>query len=132
MTAAVIDASALVLALIGRERRAVALRRDIPGTHLHAPHLVDAECANVLRRHERGGQITPLEAAIGLEVGAVLVRHRYPHTGPVAARAWELRDNLSFYDALYVALAELLDVPLWTADARIARAPNVSCEVRVV
>jgi predicted nucleic acid-binding protein len=60
------------------------------------------------------------------------VDQRYPHTGSLADAAWELRDNVTFYDALYVALAAALDVPLLTADARLARAPGLPCQVEVV
>lgn len=62
----------------------------------------------------------------------MLVDHRYPHTGPLGERAWQLRDRLSFYDALYVALAELLGVPLLTADARLSRAHGLRCQVELV
>jgi predicted nucleic acid-binding protein len=132
MSNVVVDASALVLLLIGRDDGAAALRRRISELHLHAPHLIDAEVGNVLRRHESSGEITTLEAETGLLLGTSLVRHRYPHIGGLAKRAWALRHNLSFYDALYVALAAALGVPLLTADRRLANAPGVPCEVTVV
>lgn len=127
----VIDASAFVLALIGKTDAADRLRQRLHGMHLHAPHLIDAEVGNVLRRHERAGKISGFEAATALRAGAAMIRHRYPHTGSLAKIAWDLRTNVSFYDALYVALACGLDVPLITADARLSRAPGVPCEVEV-
>lgn len=128
----VIDASALVLALSGKTAGAAALRARLPGMHRHAPHLIDAEVGNVLRRHERSGRISRLEAYTALRAAQALVEHRYPHTGALAARAWDLRDNLSFYDALYAALADQLGVPLLTGDARLTRAPGLPCQTEFV
>jgi predicted nucleic acid-binding protein len=65
-------------------------------------------------------------------VTGVLVAHRYPHVGPLGEFAWKLRHNLSFYDALYVALAARLGAPLLTADARLSRAPDLPCAVELV
>jgi predicted nucleic acid-binding protein len=128
----VLDASALVLALVGNTDGARKLRRRLPDIRRHAPHLIDAEVGNVLRRHERVGRITALEAETALRVGAVLVDHRYPHTGALGRRAWALRDNLSFYDALYVALADYLKLPLLTGDTRLSRSPNLPCPTELV
>jgi predicted nucleic acid-binding protein len=127
----VLDASALLLALVGRTDAADSLRERLPGMRRHAPHLIDAEVGNVLRRHERRGLISAAEGRAALEAARVLVEHRYPHTGPLAELAWTWRANLTFYDALYVALAARLAVPLLTADARLARAPGLGCEVEV-
>ena len=100
--------------------------------HLHAPHFVDAELGNVLRRHEIGGLVSPVEADAARLAGTTLVRHRYEHVGALATAAWALRHNLTFYDGLYAALAGLLDVPLLTADKRLAKSPGLPCEVEVV
>ena len=132
MSVFVIDASAIAFALIDRSEPASRLRQRLPGMQLHAPHLIDAELGNVLRRHELGGLISPAEADAGRLAGAAVVRHRYPHGGRLAADAWSLRFNLTFYDALYVALAGLLQVPLLTADQRLANAPGLPCAVRIV
>lgn len=128
----VLDASALVLALIGKTDAADGLRQRLPTMRRHAPHLIDAEVGNVLRRHEQGGRISAEEARTALDAGRVLIEHRYPHAGPLAELAWTRRANLSFYDALYVALAVRLGAPLVTADARLSRAPDLGCQVEVV
>ena len=128
----VLDASALVLALIGKTDSADLLRRRLPTMRRHAPHLIDAEVGNVLRRHEQGGRISAEEARSALDAGRVIVEHRYPHAGPLAELAWTWRANVSFYDALYVALAVRIDAPLVTADAKLSRAPNLGCRVEVV
>jgi len=130
VTDVVVDASVLVFALIGGATP--ELRRYLVDAHTHAPHLVDAEVADVLRRHELAGLITVLEAETARRVAPRLVDHRYPHTAPLSDRAWSLRHNLSFYDALYVALAEQLDVPLLTVDVRMAKAPDLPCTVELV
>lgn len=128
----VIDASALVLALNSKTEAGSELRARLPRERRHAPYLIDAEVGNVLRRHEQANRVSSTEADTALRAGWVLVDHRYPHGGTLAERAWKLRHNLSFYDALYVALAERLDVPLLTGDARLARAPGLPCEIELV
>lgn len=127
----VIDASAAVRAL-GPDAEAMALRGRIQDAACHAPYLFDAEVGQALRGRERAGQIDGASASAALVVLFALIDHRYPHVGPLADRAWSLRHNLSFYDALYVALAAELDLPLVTADARLGRAPDLPCTVELV
>ena len=131
-TDCVVDASALVIALVGRSGEADALRAQLPSLRLHAPHLIDAEVGNVLRRHELAGLISTPEADAARIGGRWLVAHRYPHIGALADGAWELRQNLTFYDALYVALASSLGIPFITADTRLAHAPGLPCEIELV
>jgi predicted nucleic acid-binding protein len=128
----VVDASALALALGGKSDSASALRARLAGVRRHAPHLIDAEVGNVLRRHEREGRLSGEEAAQGLRAAAVLIDHRYPHFGPLGQLAWTWRHNLSFYDAVYVALAVSLDLPLITADGRLSAAPGLPCTIELV
>lgn len=132
MTNLVVDASVLLLALIGKGEQADALRRRLSGARLHAPHLIDAEVGNVLRRHAISGLVSAVEADAGRLVGISLVARRYPHLGALSEDAWTLRHNLSFYDALYVALAARLSIPLLTADQRLANAPGLPCDVERV
>jgi predicted nucleic acid-binding protein len=128
----VLDASALVLALGGKTDAASALRARLRGARRHAPHLIDAEVGNVLRRHEREARLSSDEALHALRAARALVDHRYPHVGPLGQLAWRWRHNLSFYDAVYVALAVLLDLPLLTADLPLSRAPGLPCVVELV
>jgi len=128
----VLDASAMVLALSGKTETASALRARLAGVRKHAPHLIDAEVGNVLRRHEREARLSPEEALLALRAARAVVDHRYPHVGPLAELAWTWRHNLSFYDALYVALAVLLDLPLITGDVRLSRAPDLRCTIELV
>lgn len=128
----VLDASALVLALVGKTDAADALRQRLRTIRRHAPHLVDAEVGSVLRRHERSGRISAQEAMAALSASRVLIEHRYPHAGPLAELAWRWRANVSFYDALYMGLAVWLGVPLITADAKIAKAPGLACKFEIV
>ncbi len=132
MSDCVIDASAMVLALSGKSDAASALRARLVGVRRHAPHLIDAEVGNVLRRHEREGRLSSDEALLGMRAARALVDHRYPHMGSLGELAWTLRHNLTFYDALYVALAALLDAPLITGDVRLSRAPDLSCTIELV
>jgi predicted nucleic acid-binding protein len=123
----VADASVVVAALVGR---AVA-REALIGPQVHAPHLIDSEVAHVLRRRVRLGAI---DAATGWNLlntfrWMAITRHG---TFSMFDRVWELRDNLTAYDAAYVALAEIIDCPLVTGDARISRAPGLRCPVTVV
>jgi predicted nucleic acid-binding protein len=132
MTDCVLDASALVLATSAKTDEASALRTRLGKLRVHAPHLVDAEVGNVLRRHEHAGLLTAEEAVQAMRAARVLVAHRYAHVGQVGELAWTLRHNLSYYDALYVALAAGLDAPLITADTRLSRAPELPCTVELV
>lgn len=95
---------------------------------VHAPHLIDAEFGNALRRLVREGHVEPDTAAVLLQWAPVFVDVRHAH-GPLTGHAWTLRHNLTFYDALYVALAAALDVPLVTTDARLAAAARLPCAV---
>jgi predicted nucleic acid-binding protein len=132
MNDCVIDASALVLAVAGKTASADEFRARLPGVRRHAPHLIDAEVGNVLRRHEQAGLLAGAEADTALWVAERLVDQRYPHVGPLTRQAWTLRHNLSFYDALYVALASYLGLPLLTSDGRLGRAPGLPCQIEVV
>lgn len=132
MTERVIDASALAYALIGRTSEAGALRARLRATDCHAPHLLDAELGTVLRRRARAGEISAAQAVTMLRAASDVVAYRYPHTGGLGESAWRWRDNLSFYDALYVALAARLDVPLITGDARLSRAPRLPCTIELI
>lgn len=127
----VVDASVVVLALGGKSATDRELRRRLAHAVCHAPHLVDAEVGSSLRRGVRAGALTAAAGRTGLGSLRALIDERYPH-GPLAGAAWQLRDKVSFYDALYVALAAGLDLPLLTADARLAATPGLPCEVELV
>jgi predicted nucleic acid-binding protein len=127
--ALVIDASAMVIALLGRSHEAAALRGRLVAEVCHAPHLIDAEVGNVLRRQVLRGGLAAADAAALLHFSGPLVDHRHQMTGALATAAWALRQNVIFYDGLYVALAVALAVPLVTADQRLARAPGLNCVV---
>jgi predicted nucleic acid-binding protein len=128
----VLDASVLVEYLTDGEYAEASRRRiaSSPGW-LWAPYLVDAEVGHALRGVVRAGELSAkaARAALGdlMEMRLQRVSHHL-----LADRAWELRDNVSFYDALYVALAEQLEVPLVTLDSRLARAPGVRAEIELV
>jgi predicted nucleic acid-binding protein len=98
---------------------------------LHAPHLLDIEVVQVLRRYVREKMITAQRGQEALEDLAGLRLDRYPHDFLIP-RVWELRATLTAYDAVYVALAELLDAPLLTCDGGIASASGHSAKVEVV
>ena len=122
-----VDASAAVLALLndGDARAVVA---DEP---VAAPHLVDSEVANALRSQVLRGTIDADSATTALVGWGQLGLRRCGITA-LLPRIWELRDNVTAYDATYLALAEALDSDLVTADARLARAAGPTCTVRVV
>jgi predicted nucleic acid-binding protein len=98
---------------------------------LHAPHLLDVEVVQVLRRCARDKTITAQRGQEALDDFGDLPLKRYPHDFLIP-RVWELRATLTAYDAVYVALAELLDAPLLTCDGRIASAPGHSANVEVI
>ena len=123
----VVDASAALSALLN----AGPARQSLATEQLHAPHLIDSEVASGLRRHVSSGLITADDGWSALDAWRRLGITRYATRG-LLERIWALRDNLSPYDAGYVALAESLDCALLTADARISRAPGLRCPVTVV
>ena len=104
MSDVVLDASALVLAVGSRAGTAAGLRDRLTSSACHAPHLIDAEVGNTLRREVLAGRLAPESAAAGLAGGRLLVDQHYPHTGSLAG----------------------------AADARLARAPGLPCQVELV
>ena len=87
---------------------------------------------HVLRRGERAGEISEQTARTALLALPEMIEHRYPHTGRLAVLAWDLRGTITFSDALYVALATVLEVPLLTADVRLSKAPGRFCQVMLI
>lgn len=128
----VLDASALVELLLGTAQgREIGERIADPTLSIHVPHLADVEVAQVLRRYVRDGAIDSRDAEGALDNLRALDLERHGHE-PLLDRVWALRDNLSAYDAVYVALAEALDGTLLTCDARLSRAPGMSRRVELV
>jgi predicted nucleic acid-binding protein len=128
----VLDASALVELLLGTSLgRTLAERIASPETGLHVPHLADVEVAQALRRYVREGELDAGSAASALEDLRALDVQRHSHE-PLLDRVWALRDNLTAYDAVYVALAEALETTLLTCDGRLARAPGMARRVELV
>lgn len=118
----VLDASAAICILLNSPPpRASNLRRRLRGESLQAPHLIDLEVAHTLRRYVLTGIIAAHEAWAALSDLPQLRLVRHPHY-PFLEDIWRLRANVSAYDAAYVSLAQFLDVPLLTLDARLARA----------
>jgi predicted nucleic acid-binding protein len=132
VTELVLDSSAYVQVVGSKRPEHTDLRSRITAAACHAPHLLDAEVGHVLRRRVLAGALDAEVARQGLRTLRVFVTHRYEQTGALAEAAWELRGAITFYDALYVALAAALDVPLLTADARLTRAPGLPCQVELV
>jgi predicted nucleic acid-binding protein len=130
--ALVVDASALTYAVLGSAPGPAALRDRLAAEECHAPHLIDAEFGNALRRLVRMNELAADEAFGHLTAGPELIDHRHTARGALVDAAWALRANLSFYDALYAALAALLSAPLLTADSRLARSPGLGCAVEQV
>ena len=128
----VLDASAaiewLLQTTVGLKVEARVFAQDVT---LHAPHLLDIEVAQVLRRYVMTGVIAESRGDQALEDLLDLSLTRYPHD-VLLQRAWALRGNLTAYDAVYVALAEALAAPLVTCDTKIASAPGHHARIEVV
>lgn len=126
----VCDASAVLAALLdsGSDGQWATVR--LAEADLFAPTLLPFECANVIRRAELSGTVSGEQAAQAHADLLDLAIELWPYDA-LATRAWELRPNLSSYDAAYVALAEVLAIPLLTLDRRILRAPGITCSVSV-
>lgn len=128
----VVDASALLATLLGSPRSARVLEHVARGEDsLHVPHLVDLEIAHALRRLAMLRDISDRQARERLQVHQDLQLVRHDHL-VLLPRIWELRRNLTAYDAAYVALAEALECPLLTCDARLARGAGHAVEVQVL
>ena len=97
----------------------------------HAPHLLDVEVSQALRRLVRAGDIRADRAHEALHDLIDLDIRRHPHTH-FLGRAWELRDNVTAYDAMYIALAEAIDAPLITCDAPLSGAPGHAARIEIV
>lgn len=123
----VVDSSAALSALLNAGPARELLGRE----QLHAPHLVDVEVASALRRGALSGTWTAAKGARTLTTWSRLGVTRYG-THTLLPRIWQLRDNLTAYDAAYVALAEALDCPLVTADGRLGRSTGARCTITVV
>jgi predicted nucleic acid-binding protein len=128
----VLDASAAIEWLL-QSPAGIKIEKRLfsPSESLHAPHLLDVEVAQVLRRYVREKIISAPRGQEALEDIADIPLSRYPHDFLIP-RVWELRATLTAYDAVYVALAELLDAPLLTCDGKIASASGHSANVEVV
>jgi predicted nucleic acid-binding protein len=128
----VLDASAVVELLLDTVTgRRVAMLIEDAALGLHAPHLLDVEVVSVLRRFVRDGSLDEEEAqaAIGDLLALDLERHSHE---ALLERAWDLRANVTTYDAVYVALAEALDATLLTCDRRLARAPGAKTRIELI
>lgn len=131
MAVAVVDASALVACFVDDGPTGRGLRARLRMDRLAAPEVLYLEVANALKKARARGALDERRSAEALRDLLGLSLRSFPHS-PFLARIWELRENLSPYDAAYVALAEALRKPLLTADRRLARAPGVRCEVELL
>ncbi|MGB7447581.1 MAG: type II toxin-antitoxin system VapC family toxin [Ornithinimicrobium sp.] len=126
----VVDASVLAVALADDHEDGDAARARLRGETLAAPELVDLEVVSVLRRQNRAGVFDDRRALLAMTDLKALPIQRATHF-PLLTRCWELRDNLTPYDAAYVALAEVLDTTLLTGDRRLAQAPGPTCTIEL-
>ncbi len=126
----VVDTSAVLNALVGAPPSGGLVERLGAGGELGAPHLIDVEFLHALRRLVRVGALSAERASDARTDFADLALTRYPHQ-PLADRIWELRPNLTAYDAAFVALAESLGAPLITCDAPLAGAPGHGAQIEL-
>lgn len=127
----VVDASIAAAALGSDDEEGARARAHFPKDDVFVPELIDLEVTSYIRRAVRLGQMESQRALQALADLALMPFERVSHT-PFLSRIWELRHNLTPYDAAYVALAEVMEAPLLTADARLARAPGLACEVVLI
>jgi predicted nucleic acid-binding protein len=124
----VCDASAVVSALLDSGEAGTWVAERLAGAELFAPALMPFECSNIIRRHELGGLVSADQAVQAHADLLDLPVDLWPYE-LLAERIWQLRANLTSYDAAYVALAETLGLVLVTLDQRIQRAPGITCTV---
>lgn len=128
----VIDASAILEVLLNTTTgNKVAALLGRPDETIHAPHLLDIEVPQVLRRYSLAGELDDNRSNQARDDFKSLPIERYPH-GPLLERIWQLRDSLTAYDAAYVVLAEALDVRLITCDARLSRSHGHGARVVLI
>jgi predicted nucleic acid-binding protein len=127
----VVDASVLTPALGDDGDDGDRARQRLSNETLAAPELIDLEVSSVLRRLSLGGRIPPRRAELAMSDLEALPLRRVSHRA-LLPRCWSLRENLTIYDASYVALAEQLDTVLVTADVRLSRTPGLRCVVEVM
>lgn len=127
----VVDSSVLVVALADDGPDGDTARDRLRGEQLAAPELIDLEVLSVLRGLTHSGQVIPRRAGLAVQDLHDIPLERAPHRS-LMARCWELRDNLTPYDAAYVALAEALDATLLTGDRRLSRATGPRCRIEVL
>ena len=127
----VVDASVLAPALGDDGSDGDTARARLHGEALTAPELIDLEVASVVRRQLLAGHLDRRRAEMALTDLVALPVRRVPHRR-LLGRCWQLRQNLTVYDASYVALAELLDVVLVTSAVRLSLAPGIRCRVEVL
>ena len=123
----VIDTSVAVAALLGQS----SARSALLGQRLVAPHLIDAEVAQAIRGLVQGRQLTIEQGRETVAAWSRLAVDRVP-MNPLLPRVWELRDNLTAYDAMFIAAAEVHDVPLVTADRKLATAVGPRCRIELI
>lgn len=127
----VVDAGVLAVALGDDGPDGDVARDRLREQHLAAPDMIDLEVASIFRRRLSAGAIDDRRIRLALADLVDLPIRQAPHR-PLLMRCWELRDNLTVFDAAYVALAEALGTVLLTADARLSRAPGITCAVEVL
>lgn len=127
----VVDASIIVTGLADDGPDGDLVRARLRGERLAAPHVIDLEVASAWRRLVAAGELDERRAQLAFGDLRALRLDRASHA-PLLPRCWELRNNLTVYDAAYVALAELIDTLVLTADARLASAPGIRCSVEIL
>ena len=127
----VVDAGVIVTALADDGHDGDRTRSRLHDERLVAPQLIDLEVVSAWRRLVAAGDLDERRARLALDDLHALRMERVPHRA-VLRRCWELRDNLTIYDAVYVALAEVMNVILLTADARLTGAPGARCEIELI
>lgn len=127
----VVDASIVVTGLADDGPDGDRVRVRLRDERLIAPHLIDVEVLSAWRRLVTAGGLDERRVGLAMEDLRSLRLDRVPH-GPLMDRCWQLQQNLTVYDAVYVALAEAMEVSLLTADAKLAAAPGLRCEVELV